>query len=452
MEILSLISSNIGTYETGKWIAVSIIASAIFACISIFLFTSLFKIKESKTKLLKIILIQMTIRFFAILLVPVPYHRLFNMFCSVILFKIAFKQNIEKCILGVVINSLTVICTEVVFSKFFCLFFEEINNYTDGMKDYRYKFCVIMSIAVCRALICYFVKKKNITINISDNLNNKNRNTIILIAIMSAALIFFNSIEMTMYISNFPYGIFILDIISLVIVFYISMTDIIEISILEEKEATINNLEAYNKTLSIMYDNIRAFRHDFSNYIQALDGFVRDNNIEGIKKMNDEVLKECRDVNNMGILNPKTINNPAIYSIITNKYYLAQEQDITMSIEVMLDLNEINISNYNFCRILAILLDNAIEAAKECEEKVVNVTFRQDARANRKLVIIENTYNKVDIDIDKIFEKGYSTKKEAKESHGLGLWTVRKILNNSKNLNLFTKKDAMFSQQLEIYG
>ena len=52
---------------------------------------------------------------------------------------------------------------------------------------------------------------------------------------------------------------------------------------------------------------------------------------------------------------------------------------------------------------------------------------------------------------EKIFEKGYSTKKEKKDNHGLGLWTVRKILNQTDNLSLFTKAGELFSQQLEIY-
>ena len=35
--------------------------------------------------------------------------------------------------------------------------------------------------------------------------------------------------------------------------------------------------------------------------------------------------------------------------------------------------------------------------------------------------------------------------------HGLGLWNVRRILKTCSNLNLFTSKGEMFSQQLEIY-
>ena len=153
----------------------------------------------------------------------------------------------------------------------------------------------------------------------------------------------------------------------------------------------------------------------------------------------------------MGILNPKTINNPAIYSIITNKYYSAQEKGISVHLEVNMDLNKLNISNYDFCRILAILLDNAIEAAQKSKEKIINIRFTNDKKYRRKVVTIENSYNNPDIDFDKLFDKGYSFKKCKKHEHGLGLWIVKRILLKHDNLNLYTNIEEYFCQQLEIY-
>ena len=104
---------------------------------------------------------------------------------------------------------------------------------------------------------------------------------------------------------------------------------------------------------------------------------------------------------------------------------------------------------YEFARVLGILLDNAIDASSECDEKVINIIFRDDAKNHRQLITIENTYQDKNVDTEKIFDKGVS----GKENHtGLGLWEVRKILNKSKNLDLFTtKNDKYFSQQIEIY-
>lgn len=319
------------------------------------------------------------------------------------------------------------------------------------MYNYKYKLCLTFSISIARLIICFVVKLKNITIKMKNFIATKNKIKVIIISVIACMLMFFNAAEMTLFISDFPYSIFVVDIVSLVLYFYISMKDIFRIAKLEEMDEKIHNLETYNKTLSIMYDNIRGFRHDFSNFVQALNGYAQINDIEGIKSMSESILKECKEVNNMGLLDPKIINNSAVYSIITNKYYLAQENNITMNVEIMINFQELNISTYELCRILGILLDNAIEATKQCEEKIINIKFIKDFKVNRKLIIIENSFNQPDINLEKIYEKGYSTKTEDLEQHGLGLWTVRKILKKSDNLNLFTTIDKLFRQQLEIY-
>ena len=135
--------------------------------------------------------------------------------------------------------------------------------------------------------------------------------------------------------------------------------------------------------------------------------------------------------------------------MISSKYYLATEQGIELNLDIFMDLNSIDMKIYEFCRILGILLDNAIQATQECKEKVINITIRKDVRCKRQLLIVENTYKDKEIDTEKIYEKGYSTKEG---NTGLGLWEVRQILIKNTNLNLFTSKDEIyFKQQLEIY-
>ena len=142
-------------------------------------------------------------------------------------------------------------------------------------------------------------------------------------------------------------------------------------------------------------------------------------------------------------------NNDGIYNLLTKKYNEAESKDIKVNISFLLDLNTLHMKIYEFGRILGILLDNAIEASSECKEKIINLTFRNDEKNHRQLIIVENTYNNKDVDTEKIFEKGVS----GKDNHtGLGLWEVRKIIRKNNNINLHTSKnEKYFSQQLEIY-
>ena len=182
---------------------------------------------------------------------------------------------------------------------------------------------------------------------------------------------------------------------------------------------------------------------------KLLDGYVKTNDMKGLSIYYSQLLGDCQKVNNLYTLSPEVINNPAIYSLLASKYHKADELGIKIHLEIFLNLNELNMKIYEFTRILGILMDNAIEAAYECDNKIINVEIRKDFKVNRQLLIIENTYKEKDVNIDKIYEKGFSSKPN---NTGLGLWEVRQILKKNTNLNLYTtKNDIFFRQQLEIY-
>lgn len=243
------------------------------------------------------------------------------------------------------------------------------------------------------------------------------------------------------------------SLFALLLYFFISIYSLFRTNKLEITTEDLEEERLYNKTLTILYDNIRVFKHDFNNIVQSIGGYISTNNMEGLKDYYSGLMDDCKKVNNLAVLNPELINNPAVYSLLTSKFHKAEELNIKMNFEVFLDLKTLNIKTYDLTRMLGILLDNAIEASSKCEEKIINITIRKDNKANRQLFVIENTYSNKDINIDRIFEKGYTSKTEKdNKNHGLGLWEVRKILSKNNNLNLFTiKNKELFKQQLEIY-
>ena len=62
---------------------------------------------------------------------------------------------------------------------------------------------------------------------------------------------------------------------------------------------------------------------------------------------------------------------------------------------------------------------------------------------------IENTFTNINIDTNKIFEKGFT---EKKNHSGMGLWEVKQIIKRNNNIKLLTMTDNHnFIQTLEIY-
>ena len=256
----------------------------------------------------------------------------------------------------------------------------------------------------------------------------------------------------TFYSNVLPLYITLISLISLVSYSIVSIYSLIKTANLEKTLRDLEQSELHNKSLELLYNNVSAFKHDFLNIMTALGGFVYSENMEGLKDYYSKIIDECHVNNNLSTLNPKVINNPAIYNILATKYYIADEHGISIDLQIFIDLNELKLDVYDFCRILGILLDNAIEAAAQCEEKVVNIEIHDIKSRNCQSLVIENTYLDKDIDISRLSEKGYTSKKDDKNSHGIGLWQVSKILKKHKNLILDTSKnEKFFKQELVIY-
>ncbi|MEI3395886.1 MAG: GHKL domain-containing protein [Clostridia bacterium] len=251
------------------------------------------------------------------------------------------------------------------------------------------------------------------------------------------------------YIDILPIQFTFFNFICLLIYFFLSFYSLAKIIKLVTTTQKLESVEEYNKTLHILHDSVRGFKHDFDNIVTTIGGYVKTNDMQGLKKYYSQLEEDCQKVNNLYLLNPDIINNPGIYNLLTTKYSESVEKDIKFNLTILLDLNNLHMKIYEFARILGILLDNAIEASSECDDKIINVIFRNDAKNNVNLIIIENTFKDKNVDLDNIFNKGIS----GKENHtGLGLWEVRQILKKNNNLNLHTtKNDKYFTQQFEIY-
>ena len=267
-------------------------------------------------------------------------------------------------------------------------------------------FGLLLSLLVAFTFTCYTIRKINI--NFITTFNKKTLYEKFIIYIIDFAIIFQILNSLYIFKTNSYSKIFLLLYFVLNFYFWISIKDIIRIFKIEDNEQKILNLELYNKSISEAYDSTRTFKHDFHNIIQAMGGYISMNDLKGLKKYFNQLFPEIKNVNSLSKLNPELINNPAIYSILADKHFKAEQFNITLNLEILMDLNSFNGKIYEITRILGILLDNAIETCKECDEKNINVIFKQ---TNFKQIIkIENTYTNKEICIDKIFDKGYSTK------------------------------------------
>ena len=245
------------------------------------------------------------------------------------------------------------------------------------------------------------------------------------------------------------YNLMINNIIICTIIILINIYCFKNRIIINKNTGDIKALQEENKNLLEVNDNIRCFKHDFNNIIQAIDGYIYLDDMKSLAVYFKSLLKECNHVNTVDRLNAKIVDNPAIYGVLLDKYKIAENKNIKMNVDILTSLKELGERSYVISRMLGILIDNALEASCECEKKVVNIQILKDLKKKRINILVENTYINKNVDTNRIFEKNYSTKKG---NSGLGLWKIQDILSKDTSLDLFTSKDdEMFKQQLEIY-
>ena len=454
MEILQTIWTALTTEnEMLTKIITSVVLMPLELFLSMLIFFTLLNIEATKKRKILYYIIFFIIAILALWVIPVPYNTFINVIACPILVIIIFKTNILKAILAEILPYIYFVIVGSILLGIISLLYKSM----DAQHLVTIPIIKIVSSLILYLLayiLCEILKRNNISIKFIENIKLKKNFWILFINIfIGITALLMQSYTVSLYSQYIPIPTLIISIFILLSYFSISIYSLFRTKKLEVTTTQLAEEQLYNKTLNVLYDNIRGFKHDFQNIMQSLGGYISTNNMDGLRNYYKDLLPDSLKINQLDILNPDTINNPAVYSILTEKYHEADNFDINMNIEAFLDMQNINMKTYELTRILGILLDNAIDAAKKCDKKQINVTIRKDNKANRQLFIIENTYTNKDVDTDKIFEKGYTSKaKEDKASHGLGLWEVRKILKRNNNLNLFTTKtNDFFKQQLEIY-
>lgn len=293
---------------------------------------------------------------------------------------------------------------------------------------------------VITLIICLFKKRTNIIFNF----NKKSTYINLLVAFLFIAP---NIIFYTLNRYDYPLSLLLYNIFANIALVVLTVYNTYKNIKLETTERDLQNSEMHNKSLNELVDSIRLFKHDYNNVVHAIGGYVSTNDMEGLSKYYEGLAKDSKKVNQLENISPDKINEPSIYGIFASKYQTAESKHIEFNFDSMINYQNIDMPVYDFCKILGILLDNAIEAAEESEEKRINITIRESKKSEVQFLSIENTYLNKNIDIEKIYEKNYSTKNR---NSGLGLWEVKDIVDRNKNVSLVTNKDDIFFKQ-ELY-
>ena len=214
-----------------------------------------------------------------------------------------------------------------------------------------------------------------------------------------------------------------------------------------ENEILINNLNEYEK----MLDYQRINNHENKNQLLVIKSMAEKQNEKLVEYIN-EIIKEKREDSEVIFAKAKRIPSGGLQGLVYQKMLVMQENNIEIVLDVDANIRKINFSNitpkmnYDICRIVGIILDNAIEEAIKFNKKEREIIISMFI--DESFVIEISNRIKKNLDINKIYEKGYTTKHNG---HGYGLSLLSKIIRENDNiLNEIRIVNNIFTQIIKI--
>lgn len=183
----------------------------------------------------------------------------------------------------------------------------------------------------------------------------------------------------------------------------------------------LNNLKESFENLENLNLKLRSQRHEYLNEMQIVYGLLElgeyNEAYNYLKPVYEDIAKVGKALRT---------RKPAVNALLQAKIEYSQKHEVALYVEVSSDLGQLSVEQWDLCRVLGNLIDNACTAVLQNDgEKSIHVVINEDKKwyhfcvYNNGPLIPENKR-------ELIFKKGYSSKKE--DGHGLGLWIVKDIV------------------------
>lgn len=214
------------------------------------------------------------------------------------------------------------------------------------------------------------------------------------------------------------------------------------------QEETILQQQAHMALLEELQQEIRAFRHDFTNLFSGLTLQAQEGDLAGIQDFMRRTSSYFDEKLGSEIAQMDGLNNIELYplrSLLAAKLAKMRQMRVKGVLEALEPVRrEQSMDTDDLLRALGILLDNAIEAVP-AQNGQVRVVLLQEEKG--LYLAVANNYEKTP-DLPALARKGYTTKGSGR---GTGLSSYRRIVARYRGCASRTYlKDGMFVQELHI--
>lgn len=197
--------------------------------------------------------------------------------------------------------------------------------------------------------------------------------------------------------------------------------------------------ETYQGEFQSMLHTMRSIRHDFINHIQVIQGLLKlgreDRALEYVNSLTSEV--ESMEL-------PLKVKNPALLILLQSKWVRAQNDKVDMHLFVDEQPFQ-KMKSIDLIKILSNLIDNAFDATLLLPESERFISIEAKSTSTMYLFKVENLGPNIPKDfVNKIFQAGFSTKKERLGvPRGDGLSIVKQVVDRyGGEINIHSNKNS----------
>ncbi len=196
-------------------------------------------------------------------------------------------------------------------------------------------------------------------------------------------------------------------------------------------------IETHYREVENMYRQIRGWRHDYRNHIQAMKAYAASENWDAVKRYLDLLDEDLTTVDTV----IKT-GNPMTDAILNSKISLAKSKGIKVVADAHIPV-KLKSSEIDLCCIIGNLFDNAIEASLKLAEENRVVRVYMDMRNTQLYISFTNfTADK------KLKKEGGIFKSTKGEGHGFGLKRIDAIVKLYDGYISRNSEDGAFTTEI----
>lgn len=276
--------------------------------ISMLLFLTIMNISTNRTNKILYVIITSLVQFISKFFIPDPFSIFINYITVFLLIIMIFKTTPFKSLICLVASmAIFGIISSLVLNPYLTI----LNITSEQLSSIPiYNIGFLLTNYTVNFILIFILKIRKIKINLFEDIDKKSK-YIILTNFIFATFTLVIQVYITMYyIDKLPIIITFLSCISLFAYLAISIYSLTRAMKLTLTTRKLESAEEYNKTLHILHDNVRGFKHDFDNIVTTIGGYIRTDDMKGLKNYYVQLEDDCQRVNNLYLLNPEIINNP----------------------------------------------------------------------------------------------------------------------------------------------